>query len=49
MAEVERVLHRTTVDAYAKQAHFRRSAFILPPVSETTPLFGTLAFGAVWY
>jgi hypothetical protein len=37
------------LDEMAKQAHFRVTVFILPPVSSDLPLFGSLGFGAVWY
>jgi hypothetical protein len=43
----------TTLDAklnqYASQAHFRITAFLLPPVTSTLPLIGSVGFGAVWY
>jgi hypothetical protein len=39
---------RATMERYAQRAHFRFTAFLLPPVGNI-PLVGTLGFGAVWY
>ena len=38
----------TSMEALAKEAHFRLSGFVLPPVG-SLPLFVTVGVGAVWY
>lgn len=40
---------RSTLDKQAKKAHVRVNAFILPPISESSPAFFTAGLGAVWY
>jgi hypothetical protein len=49
----EVTLDFTTLDAiadqYAKKAHWRISAFLLPPVGSSSTFFATFGVGAVWY
>ena len=52
-AGAELSLDFTTLDAiaesYGKKAHWRLSAFVLPPVTSEKIFLATAGFGAVWY
>jgi hypothetical protein len=52
-AGAEVTLDFTTLDAveesYAKKAHWRINAFLLPPVTSAQILLASVGFGAVWY